>query len=65
MAKKPTLPPGSSSGRDGGIFQEVGPRGGPRDNYTTVPENRRMPPTSEPGATWKPVDRTPHGHRPK
>jgi hypothetical protein len=25
---KPTLPPGSNSGRDGGIFQDVGPDGG-------------------------------------
>jgi hypothetical protein len=50
MAKTPTLPPGSNTGKNAGIFQEQGPRGGMRDNFTTVPENRRMPPTSSPGA---------------
>src|SRR5271163_1373622 len=65
MAKTPTVPPGSNTGKNAGIFQEQGPRGGMRDNFTTVPENRRMPPTSGPGATWKRVDPTPHGHKPK
>lgn len=56
-------PPGSNSGNDGGIYQEIGPRGGRRDNFTTVPEHRPMPPTTTPGATWVPVKRTPHGKR--
>ncbi|UWQ26453.1 YjzC family protein [Leisingera aquaemixtae] len=59
MSKKP----GESSGRDGGIFQEVGPRGGTKPNYTTVPDNKPMPPTSKPGHTWKPVRRTPDSKR--
>ena len=65
MAKQPVLPPGANVGRDGGIYQEVGPRGGPKDNYATVAENRRLPPTTAPGHGWAPVDPTPHGHRKK
>ncbi len=59
MSKKP----GSSSGSDGGIYQEHGPRGGPRDNYVTVPDNHIMPPTSSPGSVWKPMHRTPDSKR--
>lgn len=55
--------PGSDSGSDGGIFQETGPRGGRYPNYTTVPDNRRFPPTSEPGRTWSPIRRTPDSDR--
>ncbi len=55
--------PGSNTGRDGGIFQEVGPRGGRYDNYTTVRDNERMPPTSQPGRGWVPVRRTPDSSR--
>ncbi len=58
-----TKKPGSSTGRDGGIFREVGPRGGQRDNYATVPDNTRLPPTTTPGAGWKPVRRTPDSNR--
>ena len=61
MANKP----GTNSGTRGGIYREVGPRGGPKDNYTTVPENRTFPPTSKPGSTWAPVKQTPHGHKPQ
>jgi hypothetical protein len=55
--------PGSNSGDQGGIYQEIGPRGGRHDNFTTVPENRPMPPTTTPGSTWVPVKTTPHGKR--
>jgi hypothetical protein len=65
MPKSNMLPPGTNVGRRGGIYQEVGPRGGPAPNYATVPENKRLPPTTEPGHGWKPIDTTPHGHRPK
>ncbi|SOE91850.1 hypothetical protein SAMN05414139_04533 [Burkholderia sp. D7] len=54
--------PGQNTGNEGGIYQEQGPRGGLRDNYTTVPEHRPLPPTSKPNSTWVPVKRTPHGH---
>lgn len=57
------LPPGSNTGRDGGIFQEQGPRGGLRPNYATVPDNTRLPPTTSPGSTWTPTHRTPNSKR--
>lgn len=55
--------PGTDTGNDGGIFREVGPRGGQRDNYAAVPDNTRLPPTTTPGATWMPVKRTPDSKR--
>lgn len=55
--------PGSDTGKKGGIFQEVGPRGGKRENYAAVPDHRRLPPTSSPGATWKPIKTTPDSKR--
>jgi len=55
--------PGSNTGRNGGIFQETGPRGGAKPNYATVPDNHRLPPTSAPGSTWKPTHRTPNSNR--
>jgi hypothetical protein len=58
-----TKRPGTNSGEQGGIYQEVTPGGKRLPNFTTVPENRRMPPTEKPGDTWKPISRTPHGKR--
>jgi hypothetical protein len=58
-----TYKPGTNSGSNGGVYQEVGPKGGPKDNFTTVPENTRFPPTSRPGDSWKPIKQTPHGHK--
>lgn len=55
--------PGESTGNNGGIFQEIGPRGGRQPNYSTVPDNRPMPPTTKPGHTWAPVSRTPNSKR--
>lgn len=55
--------PGSDSGDRGGIYQETGPRGGRYDNYTTVPDNHRFPPTTEPGRGWSPVHVTPPSKR--
>lgn len=57
------LKPGSSTGNRGGIFQEVGPRGGLRPNYSTVPDNRSLPPTTKPGHGWVPVKVTPNSNR--
>jgi hypothetical protein len=56
-------PPGSSTGNNGGIFREVGPRGGLKPNYAAVPDNKPLPPTTTPGSTWKPVTRTPDSYR--
>lgn len=62
MAKN-GMKPGTSTGNGGGIFQEVGPKGGARPNYVTVADNKPLPPTSSPGSTWKPVHTTPNSKR--
>jgi hypothetical protein len=55
--------PGSSTGNEGGIFREVGPRGGPRNNFAAVPDNKPLPPTTTPGSKWVPVKTTPDSKR--
>lgn len=57
------IKPGTNSGDQGGIYQEVGPRGGAKPNYVTVPDNKPMPPTTAPGHGWKPVQLTPPSKR--
>lgn len=57
------LKPGQNSGKDGGIFQEQGPRGGKKDNFAAIPDNKKAPPTQSPGGTWAPVKRTPDSKR--
>ncbi len=59
MVKKP----GESTGNCGGIFQEVGPRGGVKPNYATVADNHRLPPTQTSGGGWKPIKVTPDSFR--
>lgn len=55
--------PGQNTGNQGGIYQEVGPRGGKQPNYTTVPDNRQLPPTTKQGHGWTPVKVTPNSNR--
>lgn len=55
--------PGTNTGDKGGIFQEVGPRGGRKDNYAAVPDNKPLPPTTKPGHEWVPVKTTPESKR--
>ncbi len=55
--------PGQNTGNNGGIYQEVGPKGGKYPNYSTVPDNRPLPPTTKPGHGWKPVKVTPNSNR--
>jgi hypothetical protein len=57
--------PGSDTGKHGGIFQEHGPRGGPKENFAAVPDHRRLPPTSKPDHTWQRIKRTPDSKRAK
>lgn len=57
--------PGVSVGRDAGVFQERGPRGGMHDNFATIPERHKAPPTSKPASEWVRVNPTPHGRRSK
>jgi len=63
MGTKTPLTPGSNTGKNGGIFREQGPRGGAKDNWATVPDNHRLPPTTEPGHKWVPTKRTPDSKR--
>jgi hypothetical protein len=51
--------PGQNTGKNGGIYQEIGPRGGAKENYAAVPDNKPLPPTSQPGHFWKQIKRTP------
>ena len=39
-----TLKPGEKSGNNGGIYVEVGPRGGVKDNFATIADNKTAPP---------------------
>lgn len=58
-----TLKPGQNTGNNGGTYQQVGPRGGKQPNYSTVPDNRQLPPTTKPGHSWTPVKVTPTSDR--
>ena len=58
-----TKKPGQNTGKDGGIYHEVGPRGGKKDNWATVPDNKPLPPTSQSGREWERVKRTPDSKR--
>ena len=51
--------PGTNTGSNGGIFQEVGPQGGKRPNYATVADNKPLPPTTKPNSGWVPLKTTP------
>lgn len=57
------LRPGENSGDNGGIYQEVGPRGGKKENFATIPDNHTVPPTQEAGNSWVQVKRTPDSKR--
>lgn len=60
---KSGIKPGTTPGNNGGIFQERGPRGGMKDNFATIPDNHKAPPTSKPDSTWVPKSRTPDSKR--
>ena len=55
--------PGQNTGKNGGIYQQVGPQGGLKPNYVTVPDNKPLPPTTKPGDTWIRTKRTPDSKR--
>ncbi|WP_318378894.1 hypothetical protein [Enterobacter sp.] len=57
------LKPGQNTGKNGGIYQEKGPRDGLKDNYTTIADNRKAPPTQNPNSTWVLVKKTPNSNR--
>lgn len=58
-----TKKPGTSTGNQGGIYQEVGPKGGAKPNFATVPDHKPLPPTSAPGHAWTPLKVTPNSKR--
>ncbi len=55
--------PGTSTGNQGGIYQEVGPKGGAKPNFATVSDHKPLPPTTAPGHGWKPLKVTPDSKR--
>ncbi|MDH5859236.1 hypothetical protein [Lampropedia aestuarii] len=55
--------PGTNTGNRGGIFQQVGPRGGLQPNYAAVADNKPLPPTTKPGHGWKQIKVTPDSQR--
>ena len=54
-----TLKSGDNTGKNGGIYQEVGPRGGKKENYATIADDRKVPPTSQSGNSWELIQKTP------
>lgn len=58
-----TKKPGQSTGNQGGIYQETGPKGGKQQNFATVPDNRSLPPTTKQGNVWTPIKITPDSKR--
>lgn len=58
-----TKRPGENTGKNGGIFQETGPKGGLRPNFATVADNKPLPPTSKPNSAWVQVQTTPDSKR--
>ena len=55
--------PGQNTGNSGGIFQEQGPRGGKRENFVTVADNKPLPPTTQQGHVWHQTHRTPNSKK--
>lgn len=60
---KDTHKPGTNVGNQGGIYREVGPRGGEKQNFATVPDNKSLPPTTKPGHEWLLIEKTPNSRR--
>ncbi|OOH91874.1 hypothetical protein BMT54_01830 [Pasteurellaceae bacterium 15-036681] len=58
-----TIKPGQYTNNDGGIYQEIGPRGGLKDNFATIKDHQKAPPTTQPGHSWKRIHRTPDSNR--
>ncbi|WP_040977249.1 hypothetical protein [Necropsobacter massiliensis] len=54
-----TIKPGELTDKEGGIYQEIGPRGGLKDNFVTIRDHEKAPPTTQPGHSWKQIHKTP------
>ena len=57
------LKSGENTGKDGSIYQEVGPRGSRKENFATIKDNQKFPPTQKPGHYWERINRTPDSKR--
>lgn len=58
------IKPGENTGQNGGIYQQVGPRGGRTNNFATIKDNQTAPPTTKPGHSWVQIHRTPDSNKP-
>jgi hypothetical protein len=58
-----TFKPGTNVGKDGGVFQEEGPRGGKVENFAAVADNKVLPATTKAGNVWRRTRRTPDSKR--
>ncbi|SQJ26381.1 putative cytoplasmic protein [Salmonella enterica subsp. enterica] len=58
-----TLKPGEKSGNNGGIYVEVGPRGGIKDNFATIAETKPRHQRNALKATGVLAKRTPNSKR--
>lgn len=56
MAQKSGLKPGQKA-PNSGQYQEIGPRGGKKDEVTII-KGKPLPPTDKPGSMYKLVDPT-------
>lgn len=54
--------PGTNVGKQGGIYQDVGPKGGVKPTRNSG-GHKPLPPTTKPGHGWSPVNKTPDSHR--
>lgn len=52
---------GDNSGTNGGIYQEVDQHGHELENFATIKDHEKAPPTQHPGNSWKLKNRTPDG----
>lgn len=57
------IKPGQNTGNNGGIYQEVGARGGLKNNFATIKDNQKAPPTQKSGHSWVQIQRTPDSKR--
>lgn len=55
------LKPGDNSGTNGGIYQEVDQHGHALENFATIKDHEKAPPTQHPGNSWQLKNRTPDG----
>ena len=63
MDAKMKIKSGENTLDNGGIYQEVGPKGGLKKNYCTVRDNQILPPVTTKGHSWVLSQKTPDSSR--